>query len=84
MMPIEFPEHTCVYAKDQGDDYLPLPVYRREDDPFGLLTSCWKMTWKERIRVLFTGVVWCRTMTFRHPLQPVLLQVLKPDMPKKP
>ena len=51
MKPIEFPEQNCVYAKDQPE-YLPLPVHKTED---GMVVSCWRLTWRERLRVLLTG-----------------------------
>lgn len=71
MKPIEFDKMTCVYAKDQKE-YLPLPVHKYPD---GTITCCWQLTLKERIRLLFTGVIWCRILTFNKPLQPHLLTV---------
>lgn len=41
MIPIEFPEQNCVYAKDQPE-YLPLPVHKTPD---GMVISCWALTW---------------------------------------
>jgi hypothetical protein len=66
MKPIEFPEHNCVYAKDQPQ-YLPLPVHKTED---GVVTSCWSLSWRERLKILFTGRIWWSVLTFNHPLQP--------------
>ena len=74
MKPIEFPEQTCVYAKDQPE-YEPLPVHKTHE---GIVTSCWKFTWRERLRVLWTGKVWCSTLTFNSPLQPQLLLATSP------
>jgi hypothetical protein len=68
MKPVYFPEHNTVYAKDQPE-YLPLPAYR---DECGNVTSCWQMTWKERLRILFFGKVYFSVMTFGQPLQPQL------------
>jgi hypothetical protein len=68
MKPISFPEHNAVYAKDQPE-YLPLPVYR---DPNGTVTSCWSLSFRERLKVLFAGRLWLTTLTFNHPLQPLL------------
>lgn len=71
MKPIEFKEQNCVYAKDQPE-YIPLPVHKTED---GMVISCWSLTWRERIKLLFTGKMWWMVMTFNAPLQPV-----KPDI----
>jgi len=73
---ISFPEVNAVYAKDQPE-YRPLPCHRRPD---GQLTCCWKLTLRERLRLLFTGKVWHTVLTFGHQLQPQLLEVNKPDM----
>jgi hypothetical protein len=73
MRPIEFAEKNCVYAKDQAQ-YGNLPAYRTSD---GVVISCWALTWRERIKLLFTGHLWCMVKTFNQPLQPMLLQTDK-------
>ena len=77
---IEFPEQTVVIAKDQPE-YLPLPAHRFAGDQQGRIAFCWKLTWRERIAVLWCGVVWQQVLTFNHPLQPQLLATEKPVMP---
>jgi len=80
---IEFPEQTVIIAKDQTE-YLPLPVHRHPGED-GLITCCWKLSIGERLKVLFSGVIWHQIMTFRKPLQPQLLTTEKPDMePQEP
>jgi len=80
MKPIAFPEHNCVYAKDQPE-YLPLPVHRTAD---GKVISCWELTWRERLRVLVSGKLWWSVLTFNTPLQPQLPSVTSPfAKPKK-
>ena len=74
MKPIEFKEANVVYAKDQPE-YLPLPAHRLHD---GEVITCWKLTLRERLRVLFKGRLWICIMTFNHPLQPVRPNVHKP------
>lgn len=76
---IEFPEQNVIYAKDQPE-YQPLPAHRYADSPGGEIVCCWRLTWRERLAVLWRGVVWHRIWTFRTPLQPQLLQVAKPPM----
>lgn len=66
MKPVDFPESNVVYAEDQ-DEYLDLPVHRTAD---GVVTSCWKLTIWERLRVLFTGRLYFSVLTFNEPLQP--------------
>lgn len=77
---IEFPEQTVIIAKDQPE-YLPLPAHRFKDDPQGRIACCWRLSFRERLRVLWTGLVWHEILTFNHPLQPQLLTVEKPPMP---
>ena len=76
---IDFPEQTVVIAKDQPE-YLPLPAHRFKDDPQGRIACCWRMTLRERLRVLWTGRLWHQVLTFGQPLQPQLLSTEKPDM----
>ena len=66
MEPIKFKGYNVVYAKDQPQ-YLPLPVSKTDD---GEVTSCWKMSLFERLKVLFTGRIWVSMLTFNEPLQP--------------
>lgn len=68
MRAIEFPEHNIVFAKDQPE-YQPLPA-RKTDD--GKVTSCWRLTWRERLAVLFGGRVYVTQLTFNQSLQPLL------------
>ena len=77
---VEFPEQTVVYAKDQ-QQYLTLPAYQYRNDPKGRIACCWRLTWRERVKVLLTGKVWHQVLTFNSRLQPQLLSVDKPDMP---
>ena len=74
MRPMEFAEQNCVYAKNQPE-YIPLPVYKT---PNGEVTSCWALTWRERLRVLLTGRIWWTVLTFNHPLQPQRPDVVSP------
>jgi len=75
MQPIEFKGVNVTYAKDQPE-YTPLPVYKTPD---GEITSCWRLTFKERLKVLFTGNVWVSLLTFNKPLQPMRPFVDRPN-----
>lgn len=79
MIPVQFPEQTIVIAKDQPQ-YLPMPAHREPLDESGRLTFCWKLSWRERIKVLLTGKIWHQTLTFNGPLQPQKLLADKPFM----
>lgn len=68
MHPVKFKEHNMVFAENQPE-YLPLPAHRDSD---GIVTSCWKMSFIERIKILFTGRIYLLQMTFNNPLQPQL------------
>lgn len=76
---IEFPEQTVVIAKDQPE-YLPLPAWRRPHDASGEIVCCWQLSFRNRLKLLFTGKIWHSILTFNQPLQPQLLQVDKPEM----
>lgn len=78
---IEFPEQTLVIAKDQPQ-YRAMPAYRQPRDPEGRVICCWRLTWRERLKVLLSGVIWHHILTFNGPLQPQLLEVEKPEMPR--
>lgn len=76
---IEFPEQTVVIAKDQPE-YLPLPAHQFGDSS-GRIACCWKLSLIERLRLLWSGLIWHQVLTFNQPLQPQLLSVEKPEMP---
>ena len=71
MKPSEFKGQNIVMAEHQ-DEYLSLPAFRNETTDE--LTFCWKATWRERVLILFYGVVWHRVLTFGNPLQPQIVQ----------
>ena len=63
-----------VIAKDQPQ-YRPLPAIVTSD---GVVTSRWRLTWRERLRILFCGSLWLQLSTFGHPLQPVIMTTEEP------
>jgi hypothetical protein len=71
MKAIEFPEQNVTYAKNQ-EEYLNLPVYRTEE---GRVTTCWQLTFWERIKMLFRGCFYLTMMTFNKPLQPLKMSM---------
>lgn len=69
MKPIEFEEQNVVYGENQPE-YIPLPALKFED---GTVITCWKLSWKEAFRVLFTRKIWHSMLTFNNPLQPTCI-----------
>jgi len=78
---IEFDEQTTVFAENQPE-YRPLPAHQFNDAE-GRIAFCWKLSWSERLKVLFTGKLWHQVLTFNALLQPQKLEVTKPDMTPK-
>ena len=80
MKPTTFPEVNCVFGKNQPQ-YVSLPTFRNLED--GECTFCWKLSFKEKMKLLFTGKIWHIVLTFNQSLQPQLLTVDKPFTYKK-
>ena len=78
MTPVTFKEANVTFAKDQ-EEYMPLPAHRTDTNEC-TVTSCWKLTLWEAIRLLFTRRIWHGQLTFKQPLQPTLLTTKKEDL----
>jgi hypothetical protein len=78
MKPITFPEVNKTYAKDQPE-YTPLPGHY-VDDPKGQFIFCMRLSLMERLRLLFTGRIWCSLLTFGGPLTPSFFSTKKSDL----
>ena len=65
-----------VYAKDQPG-YIPLPS---RVDSEGTVVTCWKLTWRERLTVLWRRTFFLTLLTFNHPLQPIRCSIDKPEV----
>lgn len=72
--PVLPPCDEFVIARDQPP-YKPLPAIQCGD---AILTR-WHMSWKERLLAFVRGDVYLYVKTFGSPLQPLLMQVEKPD-----
>lgn len=80
---IDFPGRNVIFAENQPE-CMPLPAHRDLQDPQGLITCCWRLSWRERLRVLLRGEIWHQVLTFHAPLQPQLLTVERPgEVPAK-
>ncbi len=76
MKPIPFKESNVTYGKNQPE-YLPLPAYH-DHEQGGRIFHCWKLTLRERVKVLFTGRLWINVLTFNRPPQPIKPMVDSP------
>lgn len=82
MKPIPFKHQNVVFAKDQPE-YIPLPALKLDTDE-GEVISCWKMSFKDRIKVLITGKVWLSLVTFNKPLTPSYLAINRKEVYSHP
>lgn len=73
MTPVEFPEQTTVWARNQPR-YQPLPAFTNDLET----VSCWSVSWYERLQLLWSGRLWLRQYNFGQPLQAQLPQVESP------
>ena len=74
MKPVKFKEVNVTFAENQSE-YLPLPACRDKD---GQVISCWQLTFIERLKILFSGILWLRQLTFNQKLQPQLPEIDRP------
>lgn len=79
MKPIRFEGWNTSFA-DEQPEYLPLPGHLREGEE-GEFISCWKLTFLERLKLLFTGRLFLSVWTFNQPLQPQRPDVSNPLTP---
>ena len=77
MKPIKFKEANIVFAENQ-DEYIPLPAYLDQEDPYGQTVTCWNLTIIERLKLLFKGNLWLTVLKFDKPLQPIKMAVDRP------
>lgn len=74
MTPIKFKKMNCTYVADGCGD---LPACRAD----GQIVSCWKLTLRERIKMMITGRMWLSVQSRQQP--PVWLGVESPFVRKE-
>lgn len=85
MKPTPFKEQNIIFAKDQPQ-YIPLPAFIDRNDKRGQVVFCMSLSLKERLKLLFTGKLWCSLLMFRdkngfvNPLTPSYFTVNKKDL----
>ena len=78
MTPKQFKEANVTFAKDQPE-YQPLPAFIN-DSPQGEVITCWNLSFRERLRVLFKGEIWLSLLSFNKPLTPSFMTTKKSDV----
>jgi hypothetical protein len=78
MVPKKFKEVNIIFAKDQPE-YMPLPAFKNESDK-GEVVTCWQLSFRERLRILFKGEIWLSMLTFNKPLIPSFLTTKKTEV----
>ena len=73
MKPVKFKQCNVIYTENQPE-YQPLPAYKNKSD-LGEVVSCWEMSFRERLKVLFTGKVYVSLLSFNRPLTPSFLSI---------
>ena len=71
---IKFPESNIVYGAGQPE-YSDAPAFV---DSTGDAVFCWKLTLSERLKLLFTGLLWHYVRTHKKSLQPMHLTIAYP------
>lgn len=76
----QYPNQAMNDAAEFGDDVdRELLKEAKERYQRGELVCCWRLTWLERFRLLWSGCIWQSVLTFHSPLQPQLLEVDRPN-----
>lgn len=70
MKPVKFKGFDTIIAKNQPE-YLALPAKRYPD---GMIVSCWRLGFLERLRVFFTGRIFVSMLTFNRGISPLKLE----------
>lgn len=78
MKAINFKDANIEFAKDQKQ-YNSLPALRIGDENDTIVT-CWRLTFFERLKILFTGRIWMSEMNFNRPLTPRYFSVKRDNV----
>ena len=77
MNAVEFKGCNVELAKNQKE-YKTLPAFH--DTENGIVVTCYKLSFKDLLKIIFTRKVWLGQMTFNKPLQPQKLSVNRKDL----
>ena len=66
--PVDFKQSNFVWKgwpkSEERDEVLDLPSFKYGNETI----SCWELTWKEKLSILFTGRVWLRVFGRQPPV----------------
>ena len=79
MKPIKFKEQNVTFAENQPE-YIPLPAFKDPASPMGAVVSCWKLSFWEKIRIMWTGKLWVSMAMFNKPLTPSYFTTKKSEV----
>jgi len=79
MKPIKFEEQNIIFAEDQ-EGFEPLPAFYNRLGQEGEVVSCWNLSFKERVKLLFTGTLWHSIATYHGPPQGTFMTVNKNEI----
>ncbi len=71
---VKFKDCDVVYDENQPE-YLLLPVHKTDE---GRVTSCWKLSFLERLCVALTGRLFLQVLTPNEPSQPLKMSIKNP------
>ena len=62
---------------ESQDEYGTLPALPVDNQR---IITHWRLTWRERLTILFNGSLYLHVWTFNSPLQPLFLEVDEPKL----
>ena len=78
MEPTKFKESNMKWIGNPENNVGDLDARKEGEDSKTIIYSCWRASWKERLRILITGRVWVYQLTFDNALQPQGVSADKP------
>lgn len=78
MKPKKFKESNVVFGENQPG-YLPSPAFLDSGEQ-GEVVICWELSLRERLRILFKGVMWVSLPSFHRSLAPIFITTKKSDV----
>lgn len=77
MKAIKFKHANVNFAENQNE-YKTLPALRFGDENDTIVT-CWGLSFRERLKILFTGKLWMIELNFKRSLTPRRLTVKRKE-----
>ena len=78
MIAVDFKGSNQEIAKEQ-EQYRTLPAHFSYTAQ-GRVTTLWRLSIWERVRLIFGGGIWLQVLTYCNPLQPLRMSIEKPEI----